>query len=148
MRYSLRSACDSDEAWLEGLRRVVYQDLFKATWGGWDEARHTRHFRESWQRGQISVIEIDGLPVGMIQAFEGANAVEVGEIQVFPSFQNRGIGRQVLRDVIDAAHKLQRSVLLSLGLRNEAAYRLYKSLGFREVSRSDTHIHMSCVAHE
>lgn len=75
MRYALRSACDSDEAWLEGLRRVVYQDLFKATGGEWDEARHTRHFEESWQRGEISVIEIDGAPVGMIQTFEGSEAV-------------------------------------------------------------------------
>lgn len=84
----------------------------------------------------------------MIQTFEGSEAVEVEEIQILPSFQNRGIGRQVLQDVIDDAQKLQRSVFLSLGLRNEAAHRLYKSLGFREISRSDTHIHMACVAHE
>jgi predicted GNAT family acetyltransferase len=37
--------------------------------------------------------------------------------------------------------------LLLLGLKNEGAYRLYKSLGFRESGRSDTHIHMSCAAH-
>ena len=145
MRYSLKRARRTDEAWLDGLRRAAYQDLFNATWGSWDEARHSRHFAESLQRGHISIIEADGVPIGMIQTFDGADAVEVGEIQILPHFQNHGIGRQVLLDVIDAAHKVGKYVLLSLGLKNDGAYRLYTSLGFQETCRSDTHIHMSCV---
>jgi hypothetical protein len=31
--------------------------LFDATWGGWDEVRHSRQFSESMERGQISIIE-------------------------------------------------------------------------------------------
>ena len=82
----------------------------------------------------------------MIQAFHGPGSVEVGEIQVLPRFQNQGIGRRVLQEIIGAAHKLGKPVSLSLGLRNEAAYRLYSSLRFQETGRSDTHIHMSCLA--
>jgi len=145
MRITLRPAQRTDEAWLEGVRRAAYQDLFKATWGGWDETRHRRHFEESWRRGHISIIESDGVSVGMVQVFDGADTVEVGEIQILPRYQNRGIGRRVLVDVIDAAHKIGKRVLLSLGLKNDGAYRLYGSLGFHELSRSDTHIHMSCV---
>ena len=37
MQYRLIPAAPQDEAWLEALRRSVYQELFQATWGGWDE---------------------------------------------------------------------------------------------------------------
>ena len=85
MNYQLIAASNEDEAWLENLRRNVYQELFYATWGGWDEARHTRHFSECIARGHIFIIEVDGLRVGMIQIFDEANALEVGEIQVQPA---------------------------------------------------------------
>src|SRR5881394_3110468 len=98
MEYRLISALPSDDAWLENLRRSVYQELFQATWGGWDEARHMRHFSECITREHIFIIELDGIRVGMIQIFDEPNAVEVGEIQVQPSSQSRGIGTRVLKD--------------------------------------------------
>ena len=58
--YRLIDASSADEAWLDGLRRRTYADLFNATWGGWDEARHVRQFSQSMQRGHISIIEVDG----------------------------------------------------------------------------------------
>ncbi len=67
----------------------------------------------------ISIIETAAVPIGMIQAFDGADAVEVGEIQILPAYQNHGIGRQVLQEVIDTAHNRGKGVVLSLGLKNE-----------------------------
>jgi len=90
-------ASSADKAWLEQLRRDVYQELFRATFGGWDEVRHARQFAECWERGQISIIEVDGNRVGMIQLFEDADAVEVGEIQIDPRHQNKGTGGRVRR---------------------------------------------------
>lgn len=90
MNYRMVTASPEDEAWLENLRRSVYQELFYATWGGWDESRHKRHFAECVARGHISIIEVDGIRVGMIQMFDEAEGVEVGEIQVQPADQSRG----------------------------------------------------------
>jgi ribosomal protein S18 acetylase RimI-like enzyme len=69
--------------------------------------------------------------------------VEIGEIQVLPKHQNRGIGRGILSDVIKDARKKGKSASLYLGLKNDAAFRLYERLGFRETDRSDTHIFMT-----
>ena len=41
------------------------------------------------------------------------------------------------------AHRQRKKVSLSTGLKNERAVRLYERLGFKHVSRSDTHIHMA-----
>lgn len=139
MAYQLLLAVREDEAWLEQLRRAVYQELFLATWGGWDEARHLRHCAECWERGGISRIEIDGVRVGMIQLFDHPDGIEIGEIQIQPSYQNRGIGTRLLRDTIDRAHEQHKKVSLSVALKNARAYRLYERLGFQKVAHNETH---------
>jgi ribosomal protein S18 acetylase RimI-like enzyme len=143
----LIAASPEDEAWLENLRRNVYQELFYATWGGWDEARHQRHFAECIALGHIFIIEVDRTPVGMIQILEDATALEVGEIQIQPATQNHGVGTAVLKDVIARAHEGGKSVRLSLGLKNAGAYRLYERLGFHRVDETATHYHMACKPH-
>jgi GNAT superfamily N-acetyltransferase len=139
----LRPATDADKAWLESLRREAYRDLFDATWGGWDEARHQRHYSEFWEAGSISVVLVDGQPVGVLQLFESKDVIEIGEIQVLPDRQNRGLGARILLDVIERAKKEGKRASLHLGLKNQGAFRLYKRLGFKETGRSDTHIFMT-----
>ncbi len=142
MADELVPALIEDKAWLERLRRDVYQDLFKATFGGWDEARHARQFAECWERGHISIIKVDGTCVGMIQWFERPDAVEIGEIQIEPSHQSQGIGTRILKDLMDRAHKQRKKVKLSVGLKNDRAFQLYRRLGFQKVAQSETHNHM------
>jgi ribosomal protein S18 acetylase RimI-like enzyme len=144
MVYQLVPASIEDEAWLECLRRDVYQELFMATFGSWDEARHGRQFSECLNRGGISIIEVDGARVGMIQLFDEPDAVEVGEIQIEPSHQNQGIGSRVLKDTIARVHEQRKKVLLSVALKNERAYHLYQRLGFQKVAQNDTHNLMAC----
>ena len=142
MDYLLRPASDTDKQWLNSLRRDAYRDLFVATWGRWDEARHLRHFAKSWQAGHISVILVDAAPVGMIQLLESDHEIEIAEIQILPDRQNRGLGSQVLKDLMALASEQSKRVSLYLGLKNRRAFRFYQRLGFKEVGRSDTHIFM------
>ena len=139
MRYQLTPAGAHDQEWLEQLRRAVYRELFFATWGAWDEARHLRHCAECWERGEIFLIEVDGSRVGMIQLFEHTDTIEVGEIQIEPRHQNRGIGTRLLRDTVARAHAQRKTVALSTGLKNQRAFELYRRLGFRHVGQTDTH---------
>jgi ribosomal protein S18 acetylase RimI-like enzyme len=137
------SASEQDEQWLEDLRRQVYRELLEATFGGWDEERHLRQFTECLKRGEISLVEVDGVRVGMIQLLALPEGVEVGEIQILPSHQKLGIGSELLRDVVARSHMQGKKVLLSVALKNERAFRLYERLGFRHVGTSETHHHMA-----
>jgi ribosomal protein S18 acetylase RimI-like enzyme len=139
MDYRLVPAVDEDQAWLEKLRRAVYRDLFFATWGQWDEARHLRHCSECWDEGGIFCVEVDGERVGMLQLFERPTSVVIGEIQIAPRYQGRGIGTVLLRDTISGAHAKGKKVSLSTGLKNHRAFALYTRLGFRHIGKSDTH---------
>lgn len=148
VRHRLIDASPEDEAWLEGLRRRAYADLSDATWGGWDEARHRRHFSDSMREGHISIIQVDGTRVGMIQLLVKGDALEVREIQIEPRHQGQGIGTGVLLDVISNASAQGHDVRLSVGLKNEKAIRLYERLGFACVGQSKTHYHMRYEAGE
>lgn len=143
MHVHLVPATSDDRTWLDQLRRDVYQDLFVATWGGWDEERHLRHFASTWDRGSIHVVEVDGERVGMIQVFDEDDALHIGEIQVQCEHQGRGIGTRLLVDVMARGRAEGRSVTLSTGLQNHRAVRLYERLGFGHVGRSETHVHMT-----
>jgi ribosomal protein S18 acetylase RimI-like enzyme len=114
------------------------------TFGGWDEARHIRHCAECLARGHVWVIEVEGRPVGMIQLHESAREVEIGEVQLLPNHQRHGLGSQLLGDTLADAHGRDRTVRLSVALKNDGALRLYRRLGFCDVSRSDTHYLMEC----
>ena len=140
---SLRPATDTDKAWLDALRRASYRDLFNATWGGWDETRHQRHFSEFWDAGGISIVLVEGEPVGVLQLADSRDIVEIREIQVMPEQQRRGIGTLILSDVVRRAKNEGKCASLYFGLKNQGAFQLYERLGFQETGRSDTHIFMT-----
>jgi ribosomal protein S18 acetylase RimI-like enzyme len=144
MRYRFIRAALHDRRWLDQLRRSVYRDVFLATFGRWDEARHVRHTRECWDHGFISIIEVDEERVGMIQILDQTDFVEIAELQIQPRHQNHGIGRRILGDVVTQAHKRGKSVKLSVALKNERAYDFYLRCGFQEVAQTETHKQLQC----
>jgi ribosomal protein S18 acetylase RimI-like enzyme len=144
MRYRFIRAAVHDRRWLDQLRRTVYRDLFIATFGRWDEARHVRHTRECWDRGPISILEVEGERVGMVQILDQKDFVELAEIQILPAHQNHGIGRRILSDIVNQAHKRGKSVKLSVALKNERAYDFYQRCGFQKVAQTETHHHLQC----
>jgi ribosomal protein S18 acetylase RimI-like enzyme len=131
-----------DQHWLEHLRRAAYRDLFDATFGGWDEGKHSRQFAECWQRGSILLIKAAGSQVGMIQVFDSEDALQIGELQIHPEHQNRGVGSRLLEEVRTGAHRRGKAVRLSVGKKNDGAFRLYRRLGFRLDYETDTHFHL------
>ena len=139
MSYRLIPAVVEDQSWLEQLRRAVYRDLFFATWGHWDETRHLRHCSECWKDGGILCVEVDGQRIGMIQLFDHPTSIEIGEIQIAPPHQGRGIGTALLRHTVSGAHAKGKKVSLSTGLKNQRAIALYERLGFQHVGKTDTH---------
>ena len=140
--YTLASSSVEDRPWLDQLRRDAYRDLFDATWGAWDEARHQRHLAASIEQGNIKIIQQNGLRVGMLQLVDHHDATEVAEIQIRPEAQGKGLGTAVLNGVIQEARSQLHTVHLSTGLRNEGALRLYLRMGFRLVATSETHFHL------
>ena len=145
MRYRLIRAVVGDQRWLDQLRRSVYRELFIATFGSWDEARHVRDTSECWDRGDVSLIEADGARVGMIQLLDQTGVVEIGELQIHPAHQGRGIGSRILSDIVDQAHKRGRTVTVSVALKNERANEFFQRCGFQHLEQTESHHRLQCV---
>lgn len=142
MQYSTRNITEHDKSWLDKLRRDVYRDLFFATWGGWDEERHNRHFASCWNAGNIKIIELDTESIGMVQIFHQNDQIEIAEIQIAPPFQGKGLAKTIIQDILATAQKQGKKVTLSAGLQNQGALKLYQKLGFSEIKRTDSKVYL------
>ena len=76
------------------------------------------------------------LPVGFALARDLGGEVEILTIGVTPASRRRGVGRALLRAILDRArHQSIASVVLEVAADNAAARRLYAAAGFVTVGR-------------
>ena len=95
--------------------------------------------------GQILVAEIDGEVCGCgavlpahLQPDSGKYYVEIVKMAAKPGMRGRGIGRAVMDQLIEAARAMGADgIWLETSDRLEAANRLYRSSGFRELAENE-----------
>ena len=82
------------------------------------------------------VVREDGHLVGYLCVWEVADELHITNIAVHPEARRRGIGRQLLGEVLtDARRRGLRLVALEVRPSNAEARALYESFGFRVVGR-------------
>lgn len=101
-----------------------------ATWG-WDDAFQADRFRQHFVASANQIIVVGDQDVGVLKLEERDGACFIGLVEIAPAYQNRGLGSQVIRDVVAAAFDKGRAVSLHVLKANQAARRLYERLGFR-----------------
>ena len=85
-----------------------------------------------------SMILVDQIPVGRMILDEQQDSIHLVDISILPEFRNRGIGSQVLRELIS------RGKPVNLMVRNEnRAHRLYERLGFEQSGRDEMCLQMT-----
>jgi ribosomal protein S18 acetylase RimI-like enzyme len=86
---------------------------------------------------------LDGSPVGVLMTVEVPETAswEVAYMGVVPEARRRGLGRELLLHALAAARASRApSVHLSVDVRNQPAWQLYRSLGFEPVERRAVHL--------
>jgi len=103
--------------------------------GGWRAGFAEWHRNDLLEdeSSSLSVIELDGRPVGRLRVRRTPEVVELCGIQLHPSVQNRGIGTSIIVGL--QAEAAARDVPLDLGVEqnNPNARRLYDRLGFTKI---------------
>jgi GNAT superfamily N-acetyltransferase len=108
---------------------------------GWDEAAQRAQQAESWHSLSFSRIVHDGEPVGALSVEYAADYLKLIGLYIFPRFQRKGIGGEVLRRVASEARA--RNVPLRLRcLKWNPALSLYERHGFVVRGETDTHFEM------
>ena len=139
-----RPAIEADKAYLKRLFRLVYQDVVTRQFGQWDAEKYDRYIDETWPEQRYEILQLDGEDIGAIWVSREPDHVFLKEIQIDPRHQNKGIGRQLLDDVLGEARAAGLQVRLRV-LKQSRARVLYERLGFAVTGEyKGTHVWMEC----
>ncbi|MBM2622536.1 GNAT family N-acetyltransferase [Actinoplanes sp. LDG1-06] len=110
---------------------------------GFDETDFRAGFAE-WTVGLIGsgtlhVIEVDGRRAGRLRVVRTPEQVELAGIQLLPHEQSRGLGTQIITDLMRDAG---RPVVLSVEKDNPRAQALYRRLGFVVTGETEDELRM------
>lgn len=126
---------------------AIYNDAVANTTAIWNDAPVDLDNRIEWLRGRrergfpVVVAERDGEVVGYAtygdwRAFDGYRHTAEHSIYVHRDARGRGIGRQLLANLIDRARSSGIHVLIAgIEAENEASIRLHEGFGFHVVGR-------------
>jgi ribosomal protein S18 acetylase RimI-like enzyme len=140
MTYSLRATTDDDYAFLYRLRVATMKDTVAHVWG-WDDDFQADYFREHFDPSGLKIIVVDGTDVGVLAVEHREDTLFLSNIEIAPSFQGRGLGTAIIRDLLAEASNRRLPVRLQTN-RSNPARQLYRRLGFVDTGETETHYEM------
>lgn len=102
-----------------------------------------RSFRERFTQADFDLVIVDSLPAGRLYVDRSGESMHVIDITLAPEHRRRGIGTQLLRELIDQAHSSGRPVTLNVA-RGNHALALYQRLGFSVTAEDDVYLTLEC----
>jgi ribosomal protein S18 acetylase RimI-like enzyme len=123
-----------------GVKRAAMGPHVRPRWG-WDEAKQREIMREKWAAKTCYRIRVGDEPVGLVAIDERADEIELSEFYIKPSMHGRGIGGEVLAEVLQRARERGMPVRLRV-LKWNPAQDLYRRHGFRVTGESEDHLYM------
>ena len=134
---SFRQIVSDDFDFLWRLHNAALREYVEKTWD-WDEERQRRLFAESFDANNGEIIVIGGADAGYLWTAEREMETILVSIRILPEYQNRGIGKKIIEDVLVKSKKPVRLQVLKIN----PAQNLYKRLGFETISETETHFLM------
>ena len=86
-------------------------------------SRINHHFEHA------KIILLNDQKIGLLKVAEQDNEIEIFQIQIAPNYQNKGLGREIIKSILKEASAKKIPVKLSV-LKVNKAQNLYKNLGF------------------
>jgi GNAT superfamily N-acetyltransferase len=135
---SLRPVCPDDEPFLfdlyastrrddlgtAGLEAAMLASLLKMQFAGQQST-----YRARFPDADHHLVLYDGHPVGRLYVDRSGPEIVLVDVTLHPTMRGRGLGRRLLRALLDEAAEAGKAVCLSVALGNPAR-RLYARLGF------------------
>ncbi|MBD2073054.1 GNAT family N-acetyltransferase [Phormidium sp. FACHB-592] len=136
----LRLATPEDYGFLYALHGITMHDYIEVTWG-WGEVWQQSYFKQHFRPEANQIIVLHGHEIGHVEVDDKKDRVHIGNIQILPEHQSKGIGSLIILKIIRQAQRQEQPVTLQV-LKVNPARRLYKRLGFVVEGEDDAHFKM------
>ena len=150
----MRRETDADQAFLRDLyasTRAEEMDLLDWTPGQKQDFlamqfhAQTTHYADYYPDAERSIIECHEVPIGRLYVDRREGEIEIIDIALMPAMRGRGIGRQLLRQMIAESRTSARRLRIYVEHFNPARA-LYDRLGFRQVGTNGVYHELELAA--
>ena len=121
---------------------VVATAIEKQVYGkaAWSSAQFKEEFAKAPKDAYYLAAEADGELIAYAGIFYVADVADVHTITVVDKYRRKGVGRELLKRLIDWARvKKADAIMLEMRLGNDAARPLYEQYGFVEISKRENY---------
>jgi GNAT superfamily N-acetyltransferase len=106
-----------------------------------DRAAQLANFSQQWVVTQVRIITLDGSDAGWLQTETTEQGLFVGQLFVDGPYQRKGIGTEIMTQLITSAASTHHPMFLNV-VKINPALRLYKRLGFHTTHEDDRKFYM------
>jgi len=131
MNLQYRKATENDISFLFDLRTKTMTEHYISSNLPTDKESTLQRILYHFEKANI--ITLNNEPIGLLKINKAENHIEILQIQIDPKLQGKGIGKSILKDIIDEASVTQKTVRLSV-LKTNKAQTLYTVLGFKIIA--------------
>ena len=146
-QYNMRPYIDNQyhnyKEFIYQVKKDAYKKYVEACWGNWNEEDQRKYFDNfiNKVKDDTWIIQLNGVDIGFYNGMELEDgSYEIGNICIIPEYQGKGIGTQVLKDIMQL-HKDQ-DLHIQYFKQNPVG-KLYERLGF--VPNGETEFHYQMI---
>lgn len=125
----------------EEMRHFPFTEEQKLVFLDQQFAAQCEHYAIHYPTCERNLIEFDGQPAGRIWIDEWKDQIRLVDIALMPEFRGRGIGEQLVRDVLERAKSVHKPVTIHVEGFNPAL-RMYERLGFQSIDTNGVYLLM------
>lgn len=135
--YYLSQATEQDFDFVYELKKIAYKEYIEQTWG-WDDEFQLKFHRDNFSSKNTHIIKADERPIGSIDVKESETNIFISGLYILPSYQSKGIGSSIIKDLIKEAERKTKRLELEVLRVNTKALKLYERLGFTKTEGDKT----------
>ena len=141
MRIRYEKAYEKNRGFFIHVHHTAYHDIVEEMFG-WDKKKQNNLANQAFDHGGIHIIWKDDDRIGVIGWKLYKSHLLLKDFFLLPQYQERGIGSQIIKDIISKPNFLTKDICLRTLKNNIRAKKFYEFHGFKLKKESEFHWHM------
>jgi ribosomal protein S18 acetylase RimI-like enzyme len=142
MNLLLRDALDADQEFAFRVKKAALGAYVDRVWG-WDEDFQRRFHARDWEQHRPAIVMRGAEAIGTLDVIAHPDHLYIGEFYLLPEWQRKGLGSQLLQNVVARGSRERLPIRLQF-LKINPVRSLYERHGFRIVGENATHYFAEC----